>query len=162
LSKLIKLYGKQGEGKFAIVDNEDFEYINKIRWNCNVFGYAVKVQRKEENYNQREVLSIHRLIMKAKKGDLIDHINGNKLDNRKENLRFADKSKNAMNMHSVYGAIPYKGVYFDKSRNNFCTRISIDGKQKIVGRYNTAEEAAKAYDEAAIKYYGEFANINFK
>lgn len=162
MSKTIELHGKQAYGKYAIVDDDDYEKINSTRWNCNSFGYAVRVQRTKQDYNKKEVLIMHRLIMKAEKGELIDHINGNKLDNRKENLRFADKSKNAMNMHRVYGKIPYKGVYFDKSKNLYTVRIVIDGKHTHIGRYKTPEEAAKAYDEAALKYYGEFANLNFK
>ena len=162
MSKIIQLYGKQGDGKYAIVDDDDFEKLNLLRWNCNSFGYATRVQRTKEDYTKKEVLIMHRIVMGARKGDLIDHINGDKLDNRKENLRFADKSKNAMNMHKVYGEIPYKGVYFDKTKQSYAVRISINGKHTFVGRYKTDIEAAKAYDKAATKHYGEFANLNFK
>lgn len=104
---------------------------------------------------------MHRLIMNAQNGQMIDHINGNVLDNRKENLRLCNKSTNAMNCkvhkHNTSG---YKGVAWHKQMKKWRAYIVINDKQKSLGLYKTKEEAAKAYNKAALELFGEFAKVN--
>ena len=107
---------------------------------------------------------MHREIMEAKRGIIVDHINRNGLDNRKENLRFVSRSQNAMN--SEREGYPYtskyRGVCLGKRRKKWRAYICVGLKQKYLGYFYSEEEAAKAYDAAAKKYRGEYAFLNFK
>ena len=99
--------------------------------------------------------------MKAEPGQYVDHINGDRLDNRKENLRFCTLSQNSMNKRGRSSRTSkYKGVCYAKRRNKWQASIRVDGKERFLGYFNNEEDAAKAYDEAALKFYKEFAKIN--
>ena len=112
----------------------------------------------------------HRLIMEIHHPELrnnlelqVDHINGNRLDNRKENLRLATPQQNQMNRKSHRNSTSkYKGVSWDKSRNKWRALIMIDNKYKHIGRYQDEREAALAYDKAARELFGEYAHLNFE
>jgi hypothetical protein len=147
---------KLTNGKFTLIDDEDMKFIeNKTLMDRS--GYAGFVVHK--NGKQKTYL-IHRLIMNAKPDQLIDHINRNKLDNRKSNLRFTDRSKNAANCkvhkHNTTG---YKGV--SKFGNNrYRSYIVFMDKQISLGVYDSKKEAAIAYNNKAIELFGEHANLN--
>jgi hypothetical protein len=106
---------------------------------------------------------IHRLVWLMFNGTdpkkLIDHIDGNKLNNKIENLREADYVTNGMNRKSHYNKVLPKGVSFNKRFNRYIARIMTDGKSKYLGWFNDIESAKLAYDTAAIKYHGVFANL---
>ncbi|WP_371417778.1 HNH endonuclease [Roseivivax sp. THAF197b] len=92
----------------------------------------------------------------------IDHRNGDRTDNRWINLRAAEKSENCRNVKSRTGSTSsYLGVSFRRDRNIWRAVIFTDGKQKFLGTYKSEEEAARAYDAAAIRHHGEFARLNF-
>lgn len=102
---------------------------------------------------------LHRLIMSPKKHEKIDHINGNTLDNRKKNLRITNYIGNNQNAKiRKDNTSGYRGVY--KYKNKYVSRIQYNGKRVVVGRFNTAKEAAIAYNIAAKKYHKEFARLN--
>jgi hypothetical protein len=103
---------------------------------------------------------MHRLIMGAEPGQEIDHINGNGLDNRKENLRVATRKENQQNRHITWGNSTYKGVYWEKQKNKWRARIFVSGKCVHLGFFLTEKEAAVAYNQGAIKYFGSFACLN--
>jgi len=134
--------------KFVIVSEEDFEYLSQFNW-CY------------KDYARRNIL-MHRGIAERMGLDLsneIDHINGDKLDNRRENLRSATRSQNMMNSGKPKNNTSgHKGVSWH--RNKWEARIIINGKKKHLGCFEDKEEAAKAYKEAAEKYFGEFATNN--
>jgi hypothetical protein len=144
-------------GKFAKVDDEDFELVSEFHWHMDGAGYA-RTNVWSENKKPR----MHRLILNDVDTELhIDHINGDKLDNRKINLRVLTCSQNAMNRGpQMNNSSGYKGVIFDRSRNKWRAEICVNKKRKYLGRYETAEEAALAYNQASIKYHGEFGFIN--
>jgi len=154
MSKIILLPG----GKETIVDDADYEKVSPYRWHRLGGRRSYYASATIKN---KDVL-LHRLILDAKPGEQIDHINGNKLDNRRENLRLCSHSQNMANRpkHSN-NTSGYKGASWDKVRQKFESQIVCKSKKIYLGYFETAVEAAKAYDEAAKKYFGEFANLNF-
>jgi len=134
---------------YSIVDEEDYEKIMTFKWYLSC-GYA-------NGSNGR----MHRFIMDAKKEDpIIDHINGNKLDNRKENLRFVSSSQNSQNKKKKRNtSSEYIGVCFNKQNKKWECQISIN-YSKLHFRFDTEIDAAYWYDQLALKYYDKNANIN--
>ena len=107
---------------------------------------------------------LHRVIWMYVYGEwpsrCIDHINGNRSDNRLINLRLATHAENSHNMKTHKdNTSGYKGVYFQKRRGKWAARIQINGKRKELGRFNTPEEASDAYKTASIKYHGNFSRL---
>ena len=145
------------QGKVALVDDDCPIHILEMKWHCSSFGYA----RHTINYSnaKKEVVYLHRLIIDAKKGMQVDHINQDKLDNRKENLRLCNFSQNQANTSHRKNKSGYRGVSLKKS-GRYISLIRFDNKTIYLGLFPTAKEAAIAYNEAAVKYHGEFANLN--
>jgi hypothetical protein len=143
------------QGKQAIVDDEDFERVNQYKWFWDKNYGSRSLPRSGKN---RRNIRMHRFIMDAKRGQFIDHKNGDKLDNRKSNLRFCTISQNHANRKNTARS-GYKGVHFDGYRYN--SFITIKYKLIRLGSFKTKIEAAKCYDSNAKKYYGRFARLNF-
>ena len=154
--KKIDISTKTFPNKFTIVDDDNFEYLNQWKWHYDN-GYAYRRQYfKDGKY--KHIYMQYLVIGKGK----IDHKNGNGLDNRKENLRFATHQQNMSNRRNnkLNG---YKGVYFHnhgKRRKRWVASIQEKLKKIFLGRFFKPEEAAVAYNEAAKKYFGEFAYLN--
>lgn len=154
------------QGKYAIVDPEDFERLNKYKWYASKGGstfYAVRSAWDPVNKKKRTI-KMHRQIINPPYPLVVDHINHNGLDNRKANLRPATKSQNTINKACIKqkGAhSKYHGVTWQKSINKWQAQIRINSIQTIIGYYNDEIKAAKAYDTAAKKYHGDFAVLNF-
>ena len=143
------------QGKVALVDDEDFEYLNQWKWYVTKRNY---VRRSKEN----ETLYLHRIILNVKdKNIFIDHVNMNKLDNRKINLRICNRSQNGMNRNKTsLNSSGYKGVVFDIRRKKYYAKIKVNQKIIFLGYYINCIDAARAYNQAAQKYHGEFAKLN--
>lgn len=151
--KKIKLSGKGGGT--ILVDDEDFVTVSKYKWYWEGNKNSVKAVK---NY---KTVTLHRLIMRARKGQVVDHINHNVLDNQKKNLRFCTMSQNAYNR--ILGAnntSGYKGVHWSKRYKKFTVHIGFEGKFYQVGSFTDKKQAALAYNEAAKKYHKEFAYLN--
>lgn len=141
------------KGKVAVVDDEDYEMlVTGSRW-CVNGGYAFNASRGR----------MHRVVLNAPAGVMVDHINGDKLDNRKENLRLCTNSTNQANRKTTRGVSKFKGVVLERRKNGRCfwkATIVFDGETTYLGSFATDLEAAAAYNEAAISKFGEFAHLN--
>lgn len=152
------------QGKFAIVDDEDYKYLSQWKWsalkNRNKY-YAV---RNAKSNGKRTMITMHRQIMQALPNLLIDHINGDGLDNRKGNLRICQNSDNQYNgqAQNRTTSSKYKGVSWSSLRRKWRSQIGYKGKKLHLGYFDNEINAAKAYDIAAQEYAGKFARINFK
>ena len=154
MAKEIKLT----QGKVAIVDDADFEYLNQFKWYANN-NYAVRCFTVSKNKVNR--ILMHREIMKISKGLIIDHIDRNGLNNQKNNLRICTNSQNLMNRcKNINNTSGFKGVVYNKLDKKYRAKIYFNSKCISLGCYIDPKDAAKAYNEAALKYHGEFANLN--
>jgi len=148
--------------KYAKVDAKDFHEINQYIWWVKDNDGTFKAVRFLPGGNSGLSVYMHRQIMEAKKGEIIDHIDRDGLNNLKSNLRIATKSQNNMNRSGRKGtSSKYKGVSWYTSRKCWRAMIQTEGKNKALGYFESEIDAAKAYDEAARKYHGEFAYQNF-
>lgn len=143
------------KGHSTLVDKEDYEDLIQYSWSVTKDGYAQRSSVKGEFKGYRPV-RMHRHILKAKTGQIVDHINGNRLDNRRANLRIVSPRQNALNRPSK----TQRGATFQHGK--WVSQITINYENLYLGRYNTKEEAMRAYDKAAKKHLGKFANQNFK
>ena len=148
----IYLSGKKGVGKFAIVDDDDYEELSKHKWHwCS--GYAARPLDGKRRF-------MHRIVNNTPNNLDTDHINRDRLDNRKCNLRSCTSSQNLMNKGKCKGKSSiYKGVIFS-NKHKWRARIVFNNKSIHLGEFITQKEAALAYNKAAKRYYGEFANLN--
>lgn len=147
--------------KVAIVDDEDYDWLAKHSW-CAIRPNGIFYAMRGFHSNGKNVsVYMHRQIMNAKSGVQIDHINRNSLDNRKSNLRFADQTQNnansGMNSRNTSG---FKGVCWNKDRRKWVATISRNNKTVYLGLFKNPEDAASAYDAAAVSLRGHFARTN--
>lgn len=145
------------QGKFALVDNDDFEKVSCFKWSYT-HGYARRIEKID---GIKKLVYLHRFIIAPKDDYVTDHINGDKLDNRKQNLRVCLQSENLMNRklrgNSKSG---FKGVYWNKEKKKWHSQVSFMG-QRISGKYfSKKEDAAKDYNTNALKLCPEFSKLN--
>jgi hypothetical protein len=157
-------------GYVVLIDDEELHKTEGYGWSPSFdsnngskkLPYIV-AHSSRKNYAKDHTIRLHRLIMNAQKGQIVDHINGNPLDNRKVNLRFATPAQNNANsIKSKLTKNKYKGAYFAKGKNGKQWRsiITVGRKRIHLGYFCTPEEANAAYLEAAVQHYGEFANAS--
>jgi hypothetical protein len=150
MSREIPLANRKG---IALVDEADFVRLSALKWYFNSSGYAV-------HYEGRKTIFMHRLIMNAPPHLQVDHINHNRLDNRRENLRFATRSQNQANKgRQINNSSGYKGVNFRAGK--WDARIRVAHTRLHLGRYDDPLTAALVYDAAARRYYDDFAGLNY-
>ncbi len=146
------------QGKFAIVDAEDYYRLVKYRWSAGRNGNTFYACRRHGGTS----LMMHRVIMDAPKHLIVDHIDHNGLNNRKANLRLCTPTQNSCNMRSFVNAKSrYKGVSFRKRGKKWIASIQYNRKPYQLGTFENEIAAAKAYDEKAKELHGEFACLNF-
>ncbi len=153
-------YIKLTQGNIAIVDDSDYNYLNQFKWQMNASGYAVRGSSRKLG-PQRQVF-MHRCIIPAPLNMDVDHINHNKLDNQTANLRVATRSENLQNQKPRGGSSQYKGVCWCITYNKWVVRITVNKQKKFLGYFHDEVFAAKMYDRAARKHFGEFALCNFE
>lgn len=148
-------------GKVALVDDEDFEWLNQYSWHARKkerTWYAWRSWRISRT--KTGSISMHRMIMNTPPDLQVDHIDHNGLNNQRSNLRNCTHQQNHMNCRPMNGG-KYVGIKYDRIYDCYSAAIKAEGVIKNIGRYPTAEEAAEAHDLAAVYYFGEFAYLNF-
>ena len=151
-------------GEDCLVDDEDFEEISNKKWHIlkNRNTYYAQTHIKLNGKDVKDYM--HRIIMKLSKNDerYIDHIDGNGLNNQKNNLRFCTISQNAGNSSKQKNNTSgYKGVFYHKHSKKYQVQIMSNKKMTACGYFKTKEEAALVYDKKARELFGEFAKTNF-
>lgn len=143
------------------VDSADWPRVSDYHWTIDKPRGAATYARTQSNGNTNRRMYLHRFILLPPDGLKIDHINNDGLDCRRMNLRYASTAQNQMNQTAQVGAdVPYKGVSRTKF-GRFVASIKVNGKRKYLGSFRTAEQAARAYDKAARRYFRNFACPNF-
>jgi len=148
------------KGLFAIVDDEDYERLNKHKWYANKINdiwYAVRNTRK--NGKRMKVL-MHREVLRITSTMEVDHIDHNGLNNHSNNLRKASHAQNSRNKRPRKKTSRFKGVSWHKDRRKWRATIKVNYRSITIGCYTKEIEAALAYDESAKTYFGEFACVN--
>ncbi len=150
------------KGRFALVDDEDSERVSTHKW-CLLKVGDLYYARRNKLVNQAwKTELMHRVVMNAEKGQQLDHIDGDGLNNTKANLRFCTHSQNIANSTPMENcSSKYKGVYWNRQNKKWRAQIILNGKGSFLGSFNSQIEAAKAYDKKAKEVFGEFARTNF-
>lgn len=156
MTKEIQLANGKG---IALVDDDDYPVLSRFDWCLHSGGYATTTIDRHKIY-------MHRFVMRVCAGHVADHINGNKLDNRKQNLRQAHWRENACNQkhRDIAGKLSrYRGVTIYKKAgwSSWTAAIKVNYKRIHLGYFRDEIDAARAYDKAARKHHGEFAKLNF-
>lgn len=153
------------QGKFALVDDDDFERLSVYKWCAAKKPRTFYATREASIGGKARTLYMHRVILGTASGIQVDHLNHNGLDNRRSNLRECNNMQNAQNRRVGSNQTGFKGVYWDRNRISghkyIYAQIRINTKKTNLGRFQTLEAAAHAYDAKAKEVFGEFALLNF-
>ena len=138
------------QGKVALVDDEDYKELSKVKWYVKKYGKTSYAARNTPRKDGKQMtIRMHRVILPPPVGKEIDHINGDGLDNRRENLRIVSHRENGQNRHERKTS-KYPGVSWHKSRNKWSAQIRISGKLKYLGLFDDEWDAYKTYMKACV------------
>ena len=158
---------KLTQGKISLIDDKDFLLVSKYKW-CASYSKLTKtyyaLSNRKTKAGKFKTIKMHRIIMAAKSGFFVDHINHDTLDNRRNNLRIVNKHQNAMNRKGHDDSLSkYKGVTFNKNKyiQKWQASIMKNYKKIHLGYFTNQRDAAMAYDLAARKHFKHYAFLNF-
>ena len=148
--------------KYFFIDGEDFIKVKKYTWWLNYSKHtdSFYIDSEYKDNKKRVKIKLHRYLVNCPKGMVVDHIDGNTLNNCRSNLRICKFSENARNRRDTPSSSIYKGVFLIKRDNVYTAAIRYKNNLIYLGRFKNEINAAKAYNEAALKYFGEFARLN--
>jgi HNH endonuclease len=147
------------KGAVALVDEEDFLRVSHLNWFLSPQGYAYRTSPRDANGKRSSIL-LHRLLLDFPAGLEVDHINGNRLDNRRENLRVVTSQQNSMNQRKTRGGSRFKGVAWAKKSNAWRAAIKAEGVHHVLGFFTNESAAAVAYNLAALRLCKQYARLN--
>lgn len=146
-------------GTTVLIDEADYPRVSARKWHTYICQGKLYVR---SQLSRGRYVKLHRFILDAKPGEIVDHINGNRQDNRRSNLRIVTKQQSNMNRGpKANSSSRYKGVYFHNRDRKWAAHIFVNRKCISLGYYDDEDEAAIAYDVAAQEYHGRFARLNF-
>lgn len=149
------------DGTSFIIDSSDFQLVSKFTWFKSKRGYPV-AHFSRKSPQGHKTFPLHRYLFDFPQSSTIDHIDRNKMNNRRSNLRFCSQHQNSFNQSlRKTNSTGYIGVSENKTTGRFEAYIHFSGKKKYLGLYSTAEEAAVVRDKEAIRLFGKFAKLNF-
>lgn len=153
---------KLNYGHKALIDDVDAEIISRFKWHCHFSEGRKYAMTDLGTFGKRTPLYMHRLLMKTGRGETIDHINGNGLDNRRSNLRIASIQQNLWNCGpNSKNRSGYKGVSWYSRANKWRSHFRQGRLSIYLGLFDSKEAAARAYDREVVKHRGGFAFLNF-
>jgi hypothetical protein len=149
------------QGKVALVDDDEYHNLAQWKWHYSGCGYAMRRSYEDASKPYGVMLYMHREINRTGKGKYTDHINGDKLDNRVDNLRTVTNSQNGFNRGgNKIATSMYKGVDWSKQKRKWRARIKAGATHLNLGLFDSERDAAETYDVAAYHLHGEFAVFN--
>ena len=157
--KAIDVSTRKFKNTFALVDDEDFDSLSRHKWSASKPQNVIYAIRSVIHGGKRTTVRMHSEILSGT-GKAIDHIDGNGLNNTKANLRFCSNSQNLMNIKAGRGTSKLKGVSWHKRSGMWRATIVVNKRQISLGYFHCEQEAGRAYDDAAVFYFGEFASVN--
>lgn len=161
--KQFKIESKKHGNHFVLIDDEDYDRIKSFNWFIVRMRNSFYAIRNNWVNGKNKAILMHRFLLDIKSGSIGDHKNGNTLDNTKENLRLCTNTENIVNSgmrkNNTSG---FKGVHFvnERRRKKFLAKIRANGRNVYLGHFKYAIDAAIAYNNAAVRLHGEFANLN--
>lgn len=160
--KEIRINTKAYGTKTVLIDDEDFNRVSKYKWFIHLNGYSYYAIRKQKD---GRTITMHRFLMGVTgRHNFVDHIDGNSLNNQRDNLRICTHAQNMANSGvQKNNKLGYKGVWLNKRpdrKKKYQASIMANKKVISLGLFYTPEDAARAYNAAAVKYHGEFARLN--
>jgi hypothetical protein len=148
-------------GKFALIDASDLPLVSRYKWYVDSWGYARGTRPSTTTKSGYTTILMHRLVINAKSGEQIDHVNGNPLNNRRCNLRKCTNAQNQMNRRKSSGRLSiFKGVTYHKGCEKWQAQIKTNQRSVYLGLFKNEADAALAYNEKAIEVFGEYARLN--
>lgn len=152
---------KNAPGHVAVVDDEDFPRLSKWDW-LLAHGYDSDDLVYVVRFENKKAIQLHRVVLGAADGQIVDHKDRNGLNNQKSNLRLCSHTQNMQNRKKHRnGHSRFKGIWQKKGNGSWVTQIIVNKKKISIYGFSIEEDAARAYDSLAKEHFGEFARLNF-